>query len=99
MSLVELSIVLEARFGPHGPGDLDVFLSTAGIQNVAVDRGQAELARSAFSRYGKGRHRAGLSVGDCFAYDLAKDFSAPLLFKGNDFSHTDLMPAGPPAAS
>ncbi len=98
-SLVELSIVLEARFGPDGPGDLDVFLSTAGIQIVAVDRVQAELARSAFSRYGKGRHRAGLNFGDCFAYALAKEFGAPLLFKGNDFSHTDLQSACPPVAS
>jgi len=98
-SLVELSIVLESRFGPDGPGDLDVFLSTAGIEIVAVDRGQAELARNAFSRYGKGRHRAGLNFGDCFVYALAKGAGFPLLFKGNDFSHTDLQPAWMPAAS
>jgi ribonuclease VapC len=94
-SLVELSIVLEARFGPDGPGDLDLFLSTAQIEIVALDRDQAELARSAFSRYGKGRHRAGLNLGDCFSYALAKWAGAPLLSKGDDFGHTDLQPAWP----
>lgn len=98
-SLVELSIVLEARFGSDGPGDLDAFLSTAAIEIVAVDRGQTELARNAFSRYGKGRHRAALNFGDCFAYALAKGSGFPLLFKGNDFTHTDLPSARPPAAS
>lgn len=98
-SLVELSIVLEARFGADGQGDLDLFVSTAEIEIVAVDRDQAELARGAFSRYGKGRHRAGLNFGDCFAYALAKRAGAPLLFKGNDFTHTDLQQACPTAAS
>ncbi|MFM7452770.1 MAG: type II toxin-antitoxin system VapC family toxin [Cyanobium sp.] len=98
-SLVELSIVLEARFGADGQGDLDLFLSTAEIEIVAVDRDQAELARGAFSRYGKGRHRAGLNFGDCFAYALAKRAGAPLLFKGNNFTHTDLQQACPTAAS
>jgi ribonuclease VapC len=95
-SLVELSIVLEARFGPEGQGDLDLFLSTAQIEIVALDRDQAELARGAFSRYGKGRHRAGLNFGDCFAYALAQWAGDPLLFKGDDFSHTDLQSAWPP---
>jgi ribonuclease VapC len=98
-SLLELSIVLEARFGVDGQGDLDLFLSTAEIEIVAVDREQAELARGAFSRYGKGRHRAGLNFGDCFAFALAKRAGSPLLFKGNDFTHTDLQPACPTAAS
>ena len=66
---------------------------------MAVDRDQAELARRAFSRYGKGRHRAGLNFGDCFSYALAKGAGVPLLFKGNDFSHTDLESAWNPAAS
>jgi ribonuclease VapC len=97
-SLVELSIVVEARFGSDGQGDLDLFLSTAEIEIVAVDRAQAELARRAFSRYGKGRHRAGLNFGDCFSYALAKGAGVPLLFKGNDFGHTDLHPAWTPSA-
>ena len=78
-TLVELSIVMEARFGPDGQGDLD--------------QDQAQLAREAFSRYGKGRHRASLNFGDCFSYALAKWRHEPLLFRGNNFCHTDLLPA------
>lgn len=92
-SLVELSIVMEARFGADGQGDLDLFLGTALIEIISLDREQAELARQAFSRYGKGRHRAGLNFGDCFSYALAKWLDQPLLFKGDDFCHTDLQPA------
>ena len=89
-SLVELSIVIGARYGSDGQADLDCFLNTADIQIVSLDRGQAELARSAFAQFGKGRHRAALNFGDCFSYALAKWFSQPLLFKGDDFCHTDL---------
>lgn len=92
-SLVELSIVMEARFGADGQGDLDLFLTTALIDIISLDREQAELAREAFSRYGKGRHRAGLNFGDCFSYALAKWLAEPLLFKGDDFCHTDIEPA------
>lgn len=92
-SLLELSIVLEARFGADGQGDLDVFLAAAEIEVVSFDRDQAELARLAFRRFGKGRHRAGLNLGDCFSYALAKSLAAPLLFKGDDFIHTDLASA------
>jgi ribonuclease VapC len=84
-SLIELSIVLEARLGPDGQRD--------------VDRDQAELARRALGRYGKDRHRAGLNFGDCFFYALAKGAGVPFLFKGNDLSHTDLESAWNPAAS
>lgn len=94
-SLVELSIVMEARFGADGQGDLDLFLNTALIEIISLDREQAGLAREAFSRYGKGRHRAGLNFGDCFSYALAKWLDQPLLFKGDDFCHTDLQPACP----
>ena len=51
---------------------------------------QAEIARQAYRDFGKGRHKAGLNFGDCFAYALAKDMDEPLLCKGNDFKHTDL---------
>jgi ribonuclease VapC len=61
----------------------------AGIELVPVDLDQAHLARSAFSRYGKGRHRAGLNYGDCFSYAAAVHLGEPLLFKGDDFIHTD----------
>ena len=92
-SLLELSIVLEARFGADGQGDLDVFVAAAEIEAVSFDRDQAELARLAFRRFGKGRHRAGLNLGDRFSYALAKSLAAPLLYKDDDFIHTDLAPA------
>jgi len=92
-SLVELSIVMEARWGADGQTDLDLFLSTAEVEIIALDREQAELARAAFSRFGKGRHRAGLNLGDCFSYALALWLDQPLLFKGDDFTHTDLQAA------
>lgn len=60
---------------------------------IPVDAAQAELARGAYRRFGKGRHEAGLNFGDCFAYALAKSTGRPLLFKGNDFSKTDIYPA------
>lgn len=89
-NLLETSIVIETRFGAEGLRDLDHFLAIAGIERVAVDLHQVELARRAFSQYGKGRHPAGLNFGDCFAYALAKNLAEPILFKGRDFSQTDL---------
>ena len=94
-SFVELSIVIEARYGSDGQGDLDLFLSTAQISIVSLDREQAEIARTAFARYGKGRHRASLNLGDCFSYALSQWLEQPLLFKGDDFCHTDLQAAIP----
>ncbi len=57
---------------------------------MPFDADQAEIARLAFGRYGKGRHRAGLNFGDCFAYALSKASGEPLLFKGDDFAQTDV---------
>ena len=94
-SLVEITIVVETRFGSQGQRNLDLFLATAAIEVVAFERQQAELARAAFQRFGKGRHPAGLNLGDCYAYALAQALGAPLLFKGNDFSHTDVRVAYP----
>ena len=54
---------------------------------------QGELARQALLDFGKGRHKAGLNCGDCFSYALARAAGEPLLFKGNDFSQTDISPA------
>jgi len=67
-SFVEVSIVIESRYGSEGIRDLDVFISRAGIELMPVDASQGQIARSAFSRFGKGRHRAGLNYGDCFSY-------------------------------
>jgi ribonuclease VapC len=93
-TFVETSIVIEARYGAEGVRDLDLLISKAGIVLVAVDAEQAEIARTAFSRFGKGRHAAGLNYGDCFSYALAKALGEPLLYKGGDFSRTDITAAG-----
>lgn len=92
-TLVELSIVVQARFGAEGQSDLELFLHTAQVEIVRFTLEQAELARTAFARYGKGRHCAGLNLGDCFSYALARFLDEPLLFKGDDFVHTDLRSA------
>lgn len=89
-TFVEISIVIEARHGAEGLRDLDRFTSRAGIELVSLDAEQGQLARGAFTRFGKGRHRAGLNYGDCFSYALAMAVAEPLLFKGNDFVHTDV---------
>lgn len=92
-SYLEAAIVIEARFGEPGGRELDLWMHRAGVELVAFGADQAEAARAAYRRYGKGRHRAGLSFGDCFAYALAKISGEPLLFKGDDFTHTDIGPA------
>jgi len=92
-TFVEVSIVVEARFGADGLRDLDLLLSKAAIELLPVDEEQARTARHAYSRFGKGHHSAGLNFGDCFSYALAKVLGEPLLFKGEDFVHTDI--AGP----
>jgi ribonuclease VapC len=89
-TFVEASIVIESRFGAEGVRDLDLFVERAGIELAAVDEDQARIARRAFSRFGKGRHPAGLNYGDCFTYALAIVLGEPLLYKGNDFSQTDV---------
>jgi ribonuclease VapC len=89
-TFVETSIVIEARFGAEGARDLDHFLSLSSIQVREVDADQAYVARRAFTEFGKGRHPAGLNFGDCFSYALAKVRGERLLFKGSDFSQTDV---------
>jgi ribonuclease VapC len=70
--------------------DSSALIVQAGIEVVAQDAGLAEAARAAFLRYGRGLHRAALNLGDCASYGLAKHHDLPLLFKGADFSQTDL---------
>lgn len=70
---------------------VDDFVRETVATIVDIDREVARGALSAFRRYGKGRHPAGLNMGDCFAYACAKSLSVPLLFKGNDFVHTDIV--------
>jgi ribonuclease VapC len=91
-NLLEASIVIESRKGEAGGRELDLLIYRAAIEVVAVDQDQAELARIAWRRFGKGRHPAGLNYGDCFAYALAKTRQLPLLFQGDDFARTDIDP-------
>ncbi len=89
-NFLEASIVIESRKGESGGRELDLLIYRAAIEVVAVDQDQAEIARLAWRRFGKGRHPAGLNYGDCFAYALAKSRRLPLLFQGGDFSRTDI---------
>ena len=85
------SIVLPGRGGDCTAWiELDALIARAGMQIVAQDAEQAAAARQAFLEYGKGRHPAGLNLGDCAAYGLAKSHNLPLMFKGEDFPKTDL---------
>ena len=90
-TLFECSMV-QAKFD-EGWVDLDDFLLSAGIRVAAVDVAQAHAARDAWLRYGKGRSPAGRNFGDCFSYALAKTTGRPLLFKGDDFARTGVVPA------
>ena len=92
-TLVETSLVVMRRRSPGGLAVLDDLIKRLKIEVISVDEEQAILAREAFRRFGKGRHRACLNYGDCFSYALAKQTGLPLLFKGNDFSETDLESA------
>ncbi|OCC03169.1 ribonuclease [Labrys sp. WJW] len=87
---VELSMVIENQLGSEGMRQAEAFFRRAGIVVEPVTLDQGELARQAFLDFGKGRHKAGLNFGDCFSYALAKAMGEPLLFKGNDFSQTDI---------
>ncbi len=89
-TLLEAALVVESRRGEAAGRELDLFLHRAQVSVVSVDADQAEIARVAWRKYGKGRHAAGLNFGDCFAYALARISEEPLLAKGNDFSQTDV---------
>jgi ribonuclease VapC len=89
-NVLETGIVLEARRGESAGREFDLFLIRANLQIVPVDGEQIEIARSAWRKYGKGRHPASLNFGDCFAYALAQFSGEPLLAKGTDFAATDV---------
>jgi len=86
-------MLLFARQGESGVRDLDVLVAHYEIEIADVTKAQAQAARRAFMKYGKGVHPARLNFGDCFAYALAKDTGEPLLFKGEDFGKTDVAAA------
>lgn len=90
---LETSIVVEARKGKQGAKALSQFLAVSEIEVIPFDASQAEIALDAWRRYGKGRHPADLNMGDCAAYALATVLNRPLLFKGDDFSETDVAEA------
>ena len=89
-SVLEASIVLESRGGVTAGHELDTLLESAEIELVPVAVEHLEAARRAWRRFGKGNHPAALNFGDCFAYALALTTGEPLLFKGDDFSRTDV---------
>ena len=91
-TLVEATLVAEAKAGESAGRELDLLLDRLGVTVVACTEKHALLARSAWRRYGRGKHAAALNYGDCFSYAAAKDSGEPLLFKGDDFTKTDVVP-------
>jgi ribonuclease VapC len=92
-NFLEAGIVVDNQLGAAAGRQLDALLARAEVEVAPVTRAQAEIARQAYLDYGKGRHPARLNFGDCFAYALAKTASRPLLYKGDDFSRTDIAAA------
>jgi ribonuclease VapC len=89
---LEAGMNLFLRFGQQGVYDLQLFVAKTPVEIVSVTPRQADLALRAFTKYGKGVDPARINFGDCFAYALAKDTGEPLLFKGEDFTKTDIQP-------
>jgi ribonuclease VapC len=88
---LEVAIVVDANRDPVLSGRLDDLLAVARVKVEPVTERHAEIARQAYRDFGRGSgHRAGLNLGDCFAYALARASGEPLLFKGDDFSETDV---------
>jgi ribonuclease VapC len=91
-NLLEAGIILDCRIGHQDSSELDEFIANVGLEVEPVTADQVRVARHAFRTYGRGNHPAGLNFGDCFAYALARTAGLPLLFKGNDFAQTDIVP-------
>jgi ribonuclease VapC len=91
-TVLECALVLHQRFGSNGDVLLDEFLREFRIEVVAFDGEQLQCARDGARRFGRGRHAAALNFGDCFSYALATARGLPLLYVGNDLSHTDVTP-------
>lgn len=91
---VEAGVVVDLAHDPAASRRYDELVRSARIQVLAVTPAHASLARQAYRDFGRGSgHAAKLNFGDCFAYALASDRAEPLLFKGDDFVHTDIEPA------
>jgi len=93
VSYVESAVVIDSGKNAVASRRFDEVFRVSRIAVEAVTPRQAEIARQAYRDFGKGRHKAGLNLGDCFAYALAKEMDEPLLFKGTDFKHTDVESA------
>ena len=96
ISYVETNMVIAGRWSDARLGRVDATLKALHVRVVPVTLNQGNVALAAFLRFGRGRHSAGLNIGDCFAYALAKSRDLPLLFKGDDFAKTDIVPAWRP---
>lgn len=92
-NVLEAMMVIEVRKGAPGVRELELMLHKANIDVVPFTKEHAVIAHQAWRKYGKSNHAAGLNLGDCFSYALAKSSGEPLLFKGNDFSQTDIQVA------
>ena len=90
---LEVGIVIDNQIGATAGRQFDALISRADIRVEAITREHADIARQAYLDFGKGNHPARLNFGDCFAYALSKYTGHPLLFKGDDFSKTDILPA------
>ena len=93
VNALEAAVVVSSRKGPYGVREFDLLLHHAEFEVVPFTVDHFRLARDAYERYGKGRHPAGLNLGDCCAYALARHTGESLLFKGDDFARTDVVPA------
>lgn len=89
----EASLVVKSRKGEAGSAALARLLALAEVETIPFDASQAEIAMAAWRRFGKGRHAAGLNLGDCAAYALVSTLNDSLLYKGSDFSKTDVVTA------
>ncbi|MGH9463896.1 MAG: type II toxin-antitoxin system VapC family toxin [Vicinamibacteria bacterium] len=89
----ECAVVVLSRKGAAGLRELDLFFHVTSLETVSFTEEHLRLAREAYQRYGKGRHPAGLNLGDCCAYALSQHSGEPLLFKGGDFARTDVQTA------
>jgi ribonuclease VapC len=97
-TFMECGTVMAHKFGKAGLRDLRTLIELLETELVPVSREHAEIGMAAYERYGRGSgHPARLNYGDCFSYALAKARNLPLLFKGDDFIHTDVVPALKPA--
>ncbi len=93
LNALEVAIVVRARKGPSAIREFDLLCHYAGFEIVAFTEEHFLLARRAYEKFGKGRHPAKLNLGDCCAYALSQYSGEPLLFKGSDFTRTDILSA------